>query len=103
MTPLPRTAPTSQKSCSQLEERHERAGTELTDDIVERAREAGLDAHGDVLNGEPVDQITEYASVYGIDLTVLGVRGRSAVGEFLLGSVRRSRVIFEPIRSPPYF
>lgn len=71
----------------EMEERRESAGNELTDAVVERAREAGLDAHGEVLHGEPADQITEYAKVNGIDLVVLGARGRSAVGKFLLGSV----------------
>jgi nucleotide-binding universal stress UspA family protein len=69
------------------QERLERAGDELTAAITERAREAGLDAHGEVLHGEPADQITEYAKANDMDLIVLGARGRSAVGKFLLGSV----------------
>lgn len=71
----------------EFEERRERTGNELTAAITERAREAGLDAHGEVLHGEPADQITEYARTNDMDLIVLGARGRSAVGKFLLGSV----------------
>jgi nucleotide-binding universal stress UspA family protein len=71
----------------EMEERRESAGNELTAAVTERASEAGLDAHGEVLHGEPADQITEYARANGIDLIVLGARGRSAVGKFLLGSV----------------
>lgn len=69
------------------EERLERAGDEFTDAITERAREVGLDAYGEVLHGEPADVITEYAKASDVDLIVLGARGRSAVGKFLLGSV----------------
>lgn len=71
----------------EMEERRENAGNELTAAITERASEAGLDAHGEVLRGEPADLITEYAEANGIDLIVIGARGRSAVGKFLLGSV----------------
>lgn len=68
-------------------ERRERAGEELIDAIVERAQEADLDTHSEVLHGEPADVITEYAETNDIDLVVLGARGRSAVGKFLLGNV----------------
>ncbi|MFC7008139.1 universal stress protein [Halalkalicoccus salilacus] len=70
-----------------MNERREEAGNELTAAVTDRAREAGLDAYGEVLHGEPADQITEYAQANDMDLIVLGARGRSAVGKFLLGSV----------------
>lgn len=71
----------------EMDERREEAGNELTAAITERAREAGLDAHGEVIHGEPADEITEYARTNDVDLIVIGARGRSAVGKFLLGSV----------------
>lgn len=88
----------------EFEERRKRAGNELTAAITERAREAGLDAHGEVLHGEPADRITEYARANGMDLIVLGARWRSAVGEF--PARKRSKIayaIFEPIRSTECF
>lgn len=69
------------------DQRREQAGGELTDAVVERAREVGLDAESVVVNGDPADVITDYAAEEGMDLVVLGARGRSAVGKFLLGDV----------------
>ena len=69
----------------EMDQRREEAGTELTGEIAERAREAGVDAEGIVHSGDPADVITDYAQENGIDLIVLGARGRSAVGKFLLG------------------
>ena len=57
-----------------MEERREEAGNELTAAVADRARKVGLDARGEVLHGEPADQITEYARVHGIDPIVLGAR-----------------------------
>lgn len=71
----------------EMEQRREEAGTELTDEITGRAREAGLDAEGVVRSGDPADVITDYAAEEGMDLIVMGARGRSAVGKFLLGDV----------------
>ncbi|ADJ14561.1 universal stress protein [Halalkalicoccus jeotgali] len=71
----------------EMDQRHEEAGAELTDEIVERAREAGVDAESVVRSGDPAETITDYAEERGIDLIVLGARGRSAVGKFLLGDV----------------
>ncbi|MEM4780589.1 MAG: universal stress protein [Halalkalicoccus sp.] len=69
----------------EMERRRKRAGDDLTAGVVERAREAGVDAEGIVLEGDPADVITDHATEEGIDLIVLGARGRSAVGKFLLG------------------
>ncbi|WP_122089554.1 universal stress protein [Halalkalicoccus subterraneus] len=71
----------------EMEQRREEAGSELTDVVVERAREAGLDAEGVVRSGDPAEVITDYAREESMDLIVMGARGRSAVGKFLLGDV----------------
>lgn len=70
-----------------MDERHEQAGEEVIEDIVQRAREADLDVVSEVVHGAPADVITDYAEDNGIDLIVMGARGRSAVGKFLMGSV----------------
>ena len=70
-----------------MNERRKQAGTELTDGVVERAREATIDAEAVVLQGDPAEVITDYAEQKEIGLIVLGARGRSAVGKFLLGDV----------------
>lgn len=71
----------------EMERRREEAGSELTDAVVERAREMGLDAEGVVRSGDPAEVITDYAREESMDLIVMGARGRSAVGKFLLGDV----------------
>lgn len=69
----------------EIEEHRESTGNELTARITERAHEAGLDTKNAVLSGDPADVITEFAESEGIDLIVIGARGRSAVGKYLLG------------------
>ncbi|MCL7417239.1 MAG: universal stress protein [Halalkalicoccus sp.] len=71
----------------EMERRREAAGRELANAVVERAREAGLDAEGVVRSGDPAEVITDYAREEPMDLIVMGARGRSAVGKFLLGDV----------------
>lgn len=71
----------------EMEKRREQAGSEATESIAERAREADLEVTTAVVHGTPGDVITEYAGDHGVDLIVLGARGRSAVGKFLIGSV----------------
>lgn len=71
----------------EMERRREEAGAELADEITDRAREAGLDVEGVVRSGDPAEVITDYAREESMDLIVMGARGRSAVGKFLLGDV----------------
>ncbi len=71
----------------EMEQQREQAGEEVTEDIAQRAREANLDVVSEIAHGEPGDVITEYAEDNDIDLIVMGARGRSAVGKFLMGSV----------------
>jgi nucleotide-binding universal stress UspA family protein len=63
---------------------------------LEQARqEAGLaDAEIVVVRGKPAAKIAEFAELEGIDLIVMGMRGRSGVGRALVGSVTR-RVLYE--------
>lgn len=52
-----------------------------------RADEAGIDSVSTVLEGEPVDEILSAADNRGVDLIVMGSRGRGAFAGALLGSV----------------
>jgi universal stress protein A len=49
-----------------------------------------------VRTGEPVRQIVDYAIGHGIDLIVLGTRGRGPVAHLLLGSVAERTVRYAP-------
>jgi nucleotide-binding universal stress UspA family protein len=52
-----------------------------------RARQAGIEADGQVLEGSAVDEILSFADNSGADLIVMGSRGHGALAGALLGSV----------------
>jgi nucleotide-binding universal stress UspA family protein len=59
--------------------------------IAERAKEAGVKYSGiSTLGDSPADVIVNYAQDQGCDLIVMGTRGRSKIGKFLLGSTAAS-------------
>jgi nucleotide-binding universal stress UspA family protein len=57
------------------------------DAALDRAREASLEARGEVLEGNPVDEILSFADNSRADLIVMGSRGHGALAGALLGSV----------------
>jgi nucleotide-binding universal stress UspA family protein len=52
-----------------------------------KAREAGIGSDCEILEGDPVDEILSFADNRGIDLIVMGSRGRGAFAGALLGGV----------------
>ena len=64
----------------------------------ELAAKRGIDAHGVVLTGMPVDEIVAYADSVDADLIVVGSRGRGAIASAMLGSV--SRGVLHEARRP---
>jgi nucleotide-binding universal stress UspA family protein len=52
-----------------------------------KAEEAGIESASTVLEGEPVDEILSAADNRGVDLIVMGSRGRGPFAGALLGSV----------------
>ncbi|MDG5774877.1 universal stress protein [Haloarculaceae archaeon H-GB2-1] len=59
-------------------------------DAVERLREAAaseLDLQTAVVEGDPADQILEYATDHDVDVIVMGTHGRRGVRRFIAGSV----------------
>ncbi|ELZ27842.1 UspA domain-containing protein [Halosimplex carlsbadense 2-9-1] len=70
----------------------ERRGERLLDDAVERAADAGLDIDGEVLYGDPVRTIPDFATREGYDGVFVGHRGLSEAQERVLGSVAKGIV-----------
>ena len=60
---------------------------ETTDDAMRKALDAGVESASEILEGDPVDEILSVADNRGVDLIVMGSRGRGAVAGALLGSV----------------
>jgi nucleotide-binding universal stress UspA family protein len=51
----------------------------------------------EVLQGDPVETIADYAGEYGVDLVVMGTHGRGGVSRMLLGSVTERVVRTAPV------
>jgi nucleotide-binding universal stress UspA family protein len=65
----------------------EERGRLVCDDVVERAREAGVTAVAHSVPGDAADALVSVANEVGADLVVVGNRGMSGVKRFVLGSV----------------
>jgi len=57
------------------------------DEAERKAKEAGVDAKGVIIEGEPAASIVEYATKNNVDLIVTGSRGLSTIKRLFLGSV----------------
>jgi nucleotide-binding universal stress UspA family protein len=66
--------------------RLEQKGRGFTDDVSDLAAEADVDCVSVVKSGIPEDEIIEYAEAQGVDLIVIGRRGRSDPDKPLIGS-----------------
>ncbi|MFB6206734.1 MAG: universal stress protein [Haloglomus sp.] len=59
----------------------------VTDEVVDRADEAGVDSRAVIQQGTPHSAIQRYADGHDVDLVVMGTHGRGRVKQFLLGSI----------------
>ncbi|MBZ6497055.1 universal stress protein [Natrinema longum] len=70
----------------------EQRGLDLTEDAAALAEERGHDAAVELLYGNPVAEIADYAESEGFDTIFVGHRGRSERAGLMLGSVAKSLV-----------
>lgn len=70
----------------------ERRGERLLEDATERAGDAGLDAGTELLYGDPVETVPEFAAREEYDGVFVGHRGLSDEHERVLGSVAKGVV-----------
>jgi nucleotide-binding universal stress UspA family protein len=61
----------------------------LFESLRRQAQERQVELRTHVLVGHPADQILKTAAAQGVDLIVVGHRGRSAIREWVSGSTSR--------------
>jgi nucleotide-binding universal stress UspA family protein len=81
----------------------EQEGDRIVSEAIDRV-DAGIDVVDEVMTGDPVETILDYAESIGADLVVMGTHGRRGLDRYLLGSttervVRLSSVPVLTIRS----
>lgn len=67
----------------------EAEGREILDEAIELAADLGRDVTGELIYGEPMTTITDYAEREGFETIYVGHRGRSERATRAMGSVAR--------------
>jgi len=70
----------------------EARGLDLLDDAAAFARELGWDVETELLYGDPVTAVTDYAEAESVDTVYVGHRGRSERTDRMFGSVAKALV-----------
>ena len=75
------------------------------DQLVERLKDNGIVAESEVLRGDAVDKLVDYAASSEVDLIIIATHGRSGVSRWVWGSVadrilRSARVPVLMVRAP---
>lgn len=70
----------------------EARGTDVIDNVRQRAVDAGVSVSSSIATGRPATVILEYASQRAVDMIVMGTHGRTGIGQWFLGSVTENVV-----------
>lgn len=70
----------------------ERRGRDVLDDAVDLAESLGADVESELVYGDPVEEIADYAESDGFDTVFVGHRGRSDRSAQIVGSVAKQLV-----------
>lgn len=65
--------------------------------VENRLKGLGLNVHSVVRYGHEANEIVDHAKVHGFDLIVMSTHGRTALGQFVLGSVAIKVVHISPV------
>ena len=88
-----------------LEKRSMDNAKEYLEKIVDSLKETGIAAQSEVLHGDVVNELIEYANNNGVDLIIISTHGRSGISRWVWGSVtdrilRASCVPVTMVRAP---
>ena len=72
-------------------------GREAVRDLEVTRTQAGLTVTTEISEGVPHEEILQYITTHGIDLVVMGTKGRSGVDRVLMGSVAERVVRHSPV------
>jgi nucleotide-binding universal stress UspA family protein len=72
--------------CRVYKER-EKVAKEYLEGVAKSLREQGLVVNIAVTQGQPADEIVDFAEKNGVDLVIMATHGRSGVGRWVFGSV----------------
>lgn len=70
-----------------MKERFEAQGKEATAYVETSGKIVNVPVESAILEGNPADEIVNFAEKYDIDLIVMGTLGKTGIQRFLLGSV----------------
>ena len=79
-----------------LEEEIKRKAERCLNYIVRSAERKGLKASSILVEGQPHDQIVRHAKSLGVDLIVMGSKGRRGANRILIGSVTERVIEYAP-------
>ncbi|MFC7081510.1 universal stress protein [Halorussus caseinilyticus] len=74
---------------AETKERLQKKGARFLDAATDRAEQAGVECVTATKSGIPEDEILDYAREHGVDLVVMGRRGRSDPDKPLIGSTTK--------------
>ena len=80
----------------ELEEEIKKKAERCLNYIVKSARREGLKASSILVEGEPHDQIIRHAESLGVDIIVMGSKGRRGMNRILIGSVAERVIEYAP-------
>jgi len=80
----------------ELEEEIKRKAERCLNYIVRSAERKGLKASSILVEGQPHDQIVRHAKSLGVDLIVMGSKGRRGANRILIGSVTERVIEYAP-------
>ncbi|MDP2931977.1 MAG: universal stress protein [Chloroflexota bacterium] len=72
---------------SSAEQQNREEARKYAAEVVEKLKKDGVAAEAVLVNGEPAEQILDYARKNQVDLIVMSTHGRSGISRWVMGSV----------------